>query len=691
MEPTRAYRIRIVSSVRSCALLLATVGSVLGPPSLATAATTLHMRSTTASLAGYQDLQRAQGIATTNATTNTAIGPATMQVTQTAGGSAIAWVSPALAAAVTIAGPITFDIEGFTTSSLSNAGFLARVVRYTGGAEGAIILGSDSATKLTSVASDTIWSASPSSTLFGIGDRIVVKVFITDEGGTMTAGPTVTARYNNTFGFDSFVTFTESLVFTSEATPTPTPTLTATATPTPTATPTVTVTPTTTATVTPTVTPTPTPTETATPTDTPTPTATATPTTTATATATATPTATVTPTSTSTPTPTRTATPTDTATSTSTATPTSTATLTSTATPTASPTQTPTTTPTLAATATVVATATTTATVTRTGTTTPRVTATPSATRTAAVSATSTARRTETPGTTPTLQRTAKATPHPAPTAVNGVTSVTFRILNADVDTVPSFLDLSINDVRIGSMPVSRPAECPQKPVEATFTDPTVLALVDLSTCNRFGVDLHTGGSAIRLGIVQIVVGTVEAPLTVCAFDGTPDNPAPTCNDRTLCQPPGASMRVTSVRGLLNCNVCGNGVLDRGEECDDGNTVSGDGCSADCTLEDLDHDGVPDREDRCPGSRIPEGVPTRHLGMQRYAIVSGSRTRDGFVMFDTPTNAFRTDRVITTADTRGCTCEQILGVLGAREDEVKLGCRADTIATWIRALNLGRR
>ena len=65
--------------------------------------------------------------------------------------------------------------------------------------------------------------------------------------------------------------------------------------------------------------------------------------------------------------------------------------------------------------------------------------------------------------------------------------------------------------------------------------------------------------------------------------------------------------------------------------------------------------------------------------------------RDGFVMFDTPTNAFRTDRVITTADTRGCTCEQILGVLGAREDEVKLGCRADTIATWIRAPNLGRR
>ncbi len=31
--------------------------------------------------------------------------------------------------------------------------------------------------------------------------------------------------------------------------------------------------------------------------------------------------------------------------------------------------------------------------------------------------------------------------------------------------------------------------------------------------------------------------------------------------------------------------VCGNGILEPGEECDDGNTVSGDGCSADCTIE----------------------------------------------------------------------------------------------------------
>jgi cysteine-rich repeat protein len=31
--------------------------------------------------------------------------------------------------------------------------------------------------------------------------------------------------------------------------------------------------------------------------------------------------------------------------------------------------------------------------------------------------------------------------------------------------------------------------------------------------------------------------------------------------------------------------VCGNGKLEAGEECDDGNTVSGDGCSCTCTIE----------------------------------------------------------------------------------------------------------
>src|SRR5690625_2059201 len=32
--------------------------------------------------------------------------------------------------------------------------------------------------------------------------------------------------------------------------------------------------------------------------------------------------------------------------------------------------------------------------------------------------------------------------------------------------------------------------------------------------------------------------------------------------------------------------VCGNGILEEGEACDDGNTASGDGCSSTCQIED---------------------------------------------------------------------------------------------------------
>jgi cysteine-rich repeat protein len=50
-----------------------------------------------------------------------------------------------------------------------------------------------------------------------------------------------------------------------------------------------------------------------------------------------------------------------------------------------------------------------------------------------------------------------------------------------------------------------------------------------------------------------------NAPVTLTAF-----------NSPSLCR--------------TNCTIptCGDGIIDGGEVCDDGNNVSGDGCAADC-------------------------------------------------------------------------------------------------------------
>ena len=59
-----------------------------------------------------------------------------------------------------------------------------------------------------------------------------------------------------------------------------------------------------------------------------------------------------------------------------------------------------------------------------------------------------------------------------------------------------------------------------------------------------------------------------------------------------------------------NTPACGDGVLDTGEQCDDGNTNSGDGCSATCTIETAPAvcgDGVPAGTEQCDDGNTTSG------------------------------------------------------------------------------------
>ena len=54
-----------------------------------------------------------------------------------------------------------------------------------------------------------------------------------------------------------------------------------------------------------------------------------------------------------------------------------------------------------------------------------------------------------------------------------------------------------------------------------------------------------------------------------------------------------------------DCFICGNGIVDHGEECDDGNRESNDGCSENCMQEEGYYCYVDDHElSECCGDGI---------------------------------------------------------------------------------------
>ncbi len=64
---------------------------------------------------------------------------------------------------------------------------------------------------------------------------------------------------------------------------------------------------------------------------------------------------------------------------------------------------------------------------------------------------------------------------------------------------------------------------------------------------------------------------------------------------------------VTSVSCLTPAPVCGNGVVESGEQCDDGNTTNGDGCSSTCQTEGPCGNGVVNAGEQCDDGNTADG------------------------------------------------------------------------------------
>jgi hypothetical protein len=101
-----------------------------------------------------------------------------------------------------------------------------------------------------------------------------------------------------------------------------------------------------------------------------------------------------------------------------------------------------------------------------------------------------------------------------------------------------------------------------------------------------------------------------------------------------------------------------------------------------CELPDDDNDGVPNGDDFCPGTVIPETVPTVRLGTNRWALI------DNDLDFDTTHPKGKGPRrSYSTTDTAGCSCEQIIGALGFGSGHTKFGCSIGAMDDWVGLVN----
>jgi predicted extracellular nuclease len=100
---------------------------------------------------------------------------------------------------------------------------------------------------------------------------------------------------------------------------------------------------------------------------------------------------------------------------------------------------------------------------------------------------------------------------------------------------------------------------------------------------------------------------------------------------------------------------------------------------------DSDGDGVPDGEDVCPGTAIPESAPTQKLNPNHFALVDG----DG--IFDTVTKGKGNGPggSFTVGQTAGCSCEQIVAALGLGNGHLKHGCSIGVMQNWVTLVNGG--
>lgn len=149
-----------------------------------------------------------------------ATGPTSVQIRRD--GSAVIWYT-APCEAISISGPITINLWGKESNIAANAGFRAFVETATNaGAAALTIIDSTELTELTTSFSQRTITGTPGSPIsLTAGQRIRVRLFATDVGGTMASGHTISLEYGAPEGTEGFswIEFTEDIALQVYPTP----------------------------------------------------------------------------------------------------------------------------------------------------------------------------------------------------------------------------------------------------------------------------------------------------------------------------------------------------------------------------------------------------------------------------------------------------------------------------------------
>lgn len=152
----------------------------------------------------------------------TVTAPPCLPQTATSGGQFLRFISPPISSAVTISGNINYQAGCAESATQLNAGFRFVVKRWSrtkGGIDATVHTSANSAE--CGGANLAIAAATPTSTAFAVGDRIVIEVEVTNVGGAWggNSARTFSLVYDAGAGVygDSFANFVDNVSFAADS------------------------------------------------------------------------------------------------------------------------------------------------------------------------------------------------------------------------------------------------------------------------------------------------------------------------------------------------------------------------------------------------------------------------------------------------------------------------------------------